>query len=55
MTPSLPVVLIIVQLNGCTIDATCLLQRRPAQDTAESEWYGFAAACKWVEWYIVNF
>ena len=42
---------LILQLNGCTIDAACVLQRRPAQDTAESEWYGFAAACKWVEWY----
>ena len=42
---------LVLQMNGCTIDAACLLQRRPAQDTAESEWYGFAAACKWVEWY----
>ena len=28
-----------------------MLQRRPAQDTAESEWYGFASSSKWVEWY----
>jgi histone deacetylase 1/2 len=42
---------LILQMNGCTIDAACLLQRRPSQDTAEAEWYGFAAACKWVEWY----
>jgi hypothetical protein len=42
---------LVMQLNGCTIDAQCLLQKRPAQDTAEAEWYGFAAICKWVEWY----
>jgi hypothetical protein len=42
---------LVLQMNNCTIDAACLLQRRPAQDTAEAEWYGFAAACKWVEWY----
>jgi hypothetical protein len=42
---------LVFQLNGCTIDAQCLLQKRPAQDTAESEWYGFQAMCKWVEWY----
>ena len=42
---------LILQLNGCTIDAACVLQRRPAQDTAESEWYGFGGSCKWVEWY----
>jgi hypothetical protein len=42
---------LVLQMNNCTIDAACLLQRRPAQDTAEAEWYGFAASCKWVEWY----
>ena len=42
---------LVMQLNGCTIDAQCLLQKRPAQDVCEAEWYGFAAMCKWVEWY----
>ena len=42
---------LVLQMNNCTIDAACLLQRRPAQDTAESEWYGFASSSKWVEWY----
>ena len=31
-------------MNGCTIDAACLLQRKPAQDNAEAEWYrGFSS------------
>ena len=42
---------LVFQLNDCTIDANCILQKRPAQDTAEAEWYGFAAMCKWVEYY----
>ena len=39
------------QLNGCTIDAVCLMQKRPAQDTAEAEWYGLVFMCRWIEWY----
>ena len=42
---------LVLQMNGCTIDVACLLQRKPAQDNAEAEWYGFAAACEWIEWY----
>ena len=42
---------LVFQLNNCTIDANCILQKRPAQDTAEAEWYGFASMCKWVEYY----
>ena len=42
---------LLFQLNGCTIDAVCMLQKRPAQDTCEAEWYGVQALCKWIEWY----
>ena len=42
---------LVFQLNDCTIDANCILQKRPAQDTAEAEWYGFASMCKWTEYF----
>jgi hypothetical protein len=43
---------VVFQINGCTIDAATVLQKRPAQDTAEAEWYGLVCVSKWVEWYV---
>lgn len=35
-----------------SIDAATILQKRPAQDTAEAKWYGLVCVSKWVEWYV---